>query len=222
MGLSTLLSVSALSLVYGTVFQVENYKEYVIYLALGLVVWNTIAASVQSAPNIFRINAIKIKNSNTDPIFYTLEEWAFQSQTFVQSFGIVLAALSFIEPLVIVNLLKAGLFPIVNLLVFIYWFPLLLCMAGAVFEDIYQLIPVILQLVFLLSPILYDKAALGTFKWTAQINPIYQFVSCIRNGLISGTNSGIQLGILAIVNLVGLCYSLWVLNKTRSRLPFIL
>ena len=50
LGLSNLLSIAALSLVYGTVFKVQDFAHYVVFLGTGLVVWNTIAAAVGSAP----------------------------------------------------------------------------------------------------------------------------------------------------------------------------
>ena len=157
LGLSNLFSITALAIVYGTVFKVPNFREYAVYLGIGLVTWNTIAGSLTSSPNILRANASNIKNTNIHPIFYTLEEWSFQIQTFAQSFILVLIALSFFEPSLISNLLSVSIIPLLNLLVFIYWLPLIICLIGANYEDLFQLIPIIVQLMFLLSPILYRK-----------------------------------------------------------------
>ena len=41
-GFSNLLSIGALALVYGTVFKVQDFSTYVVYLGIGLVVWNGI------------------------------------------------------------------------------------------------------------------------------------------------------------------------------------
>ena len=57
MGLSNLLSIAVLAGVYGTVFKVANFKDYSIYLGLGLVVWNYISSSVLGSAAIFRISA---------------------------------------------------------------------------------------------------------------------------------------------------------------------
>ena len=50
LGLSNLLSIAALALVYGTVFKVQDFNTYVVYLGIGLVVWNGISAAIGSAP----------------------------------------------------------------------------------------------------------------------------------------------------------------------------
>ena len=104
LGLSNLLSTATLSLVYGTVFKVQDFYDYVVFLGTGLVVWNTIAAAIGSAPVLFETNAIHLKNTNLHPIFYTLEEWAFQAQTFFQSFIMVLFGLSFFKHDLFLNL----------------------------------------------------------------------------------------------------------------------
>ena len=38
--LSNLLSIAVLAVVYGTVFKVQDFSNYVVYLGIGLVVWN--------------------------------------------------------------------------------------------------------------------------------------------------------------------------------------
>ena len=119
-GLSNLLSVGALASVYGTVFKVPNFWEYLLFLGIGLSLWNTIALAIQSAAGLFKGNASNIQNTNTRIVFYTLIEWSFQVQTFVQSFGLVIIFLSLIKPVIILNLLIVGVLPIFNLLLFMY------------------------------------------------------------------------------------------------------
>jgi lipopolysaccharide transport system permease protein len=220
LGLSNLFSIAALSLVYGTVFKVQEFSTYVVFLGAGLVVWNTMAAAIGSAPTLFEVNAIHLKSTNLHPIFYTLEEWAFQVQTFFQSFVMVLLGLSFFKHDLILNLFLFGWLPLLNVLLFLYWVPLAICILGARFRDFYQLVPIVLQLGFLLSPILYDKKNLGQFGWTADFNPIYRILSPFRQALLQGeVNISQSLAVLAF-NLLGLYLALWLLGRDRKELPF--
>ncbi|MFN9870980.1 MAG: ABC transporter permease [Cyanobacteriota bacterium] len=221
LGLSNLLSISVLAVVYGTVFKVQDFNAYVVYLGTGLVTWNAIAASVQSAPSLFKNNAGNLKNTNTDPIFYTLEEWSFQLQTFLQSFGLVLLILSLFQPTLLPHLFTAGLLPFLNLLLFIYWFPLLICLVGARYEDLFQLVPIVLQLMFLLSPILYKREALGHLGWTADLNPLYRVLSNLRHALIHGELKLDHALLILLANLIGLLLSVWLLGRQRHKLPFL-
>jgi len=220
LGLSNLLSIAALSLVYGTVFKVQDFSNYVVFLGTGLVIWNAVAAAIGSAPGLFEMNATHLKNSNLHPIFYTLEEWAFQVQTFFQSLVMVLLGLSFFKHDLILNFLAFSWLPLVNLLLFLYWVPLAVCIMGARFRDFYQLVPIVLQLGFLLSPILYDKKNLGQFAWTANFNPIYRILSPLRQVLLRGeVNVSQSVAVLAF-NLLGLLLALWLLGRDRKVLPF--
>jgi lipopolysaccharide transport system permease protein len=221
LGLSNLLSVAVLAVVYGTVFKVQDFNSYVVYLGTGLVTWNTMAAAVQSAPNLFRSNAGNLKNTNIHPIFYSLEEWSFQAQSFFQSFGLVLLVLTIFQPSLLINLLTAGILPLINLLLFIYWFPLLLCLLGAHFEDLFQLIPIVLQLMFLLTPILYEKKALDELSWTADFNPLYAVLSNLRHALISGEPEASRSLLILALNTLGVLASITVLEKQRKQLPFL-
>ncbi len=222
LGLSNLLSIAALASVYGAVFKVQDFNTYVVYLGLGLVVWNTIGAAIGTAPNLFEHNQSQILNTNLHPIFYTLEEWSFQVQTFVQSFALVLLALSYYQHNLFLNLLLHGWLPLVNLFLFIYWFPMLVCLLGARFRDFYQVVPIVLQLVFLLSPILYKKANLGAYAWTANLNPIYRILSPVRHTLMSADVQW-QVGIFLLgMNVLGIWMAILLLNRERRNLPFLI
>lgn len=222
LGISNLLSISLLTIVYGTVFKVQNFNEYVIYLGLGLVVWNTLASAVQSAPTLFKINSTNIKNTATNPIFYTFEEWSFQVQTFLQSFILVFLVLTLFRPVLLIHLLQAGFLPLLNLLLLLYWLPLIVCLLGARYDDFFQLIPILLQLSFLLSPILYKKDALGQLGWAADLNPLYRITASIRDALMNGDPMILHNLATLGLNITAVIASIWLLGRQRRNLPFII
>ena len=222
LGLSNLFSIAVLAAVYGTVFKVQDFTVYVVYLGMGLVVWNSMSAAVGVAPSLFEKNREHLHNVNLHPIFYTLEEWAFQLQTFLQSFFMVLIVLSFFQQNLLLNLLLWGWLPLLNLFLFLYWFPVMICLLGAYFRDLYQLVPVVLQLMFLLSPILYEKKNLGAVAWTASLNPFYRVLAPVRHTLIAGeVQWGVGLILLA-ANLLGLWMAIRLLNSQRGNIPFLI
>ncbi|CAK6688248.1 hypothetical protein BBFGKLBO_00376 [Synechococcus sp. CBW1107] len=222
LGFSNMLSIAALALVYGTVFKVENFQIYIVYLGLGLVIWNSIAGAISAAPNLFEQNSAHVQNTNLNPVFYTLEEWSFQIQTFVQSFGLVLLGLAFFQHSLLANFLLFSWLPIVNLILILYWVPLIVCLLGARYRDLYQLVPIALQLLFLLSPILYDKKNLGPLAWTADINPLYRVLSPLRHSLMHGGILWGQVASMLLLNVVGIIFGIWLLNRARKTLPFLI
>ena len=221
LGFSNLLSISALALVYGTVFKVQDFNSYVVYLGLGLVVWNGISSAISSAPNLFEHNQLHVHNTNINPIFYVLEEWAFQVQTFAQSFILVLLALTFFQHNLIFNLIAYGWFPLLNLFFFLFWVPTVICLLGARYRDLYQLVPIVLQLVFLLSPILYRKDNLGSMMWTTNFNPLYCVLSPVRQSIMGAEFLWSVNFLLLFINCLGFLSSLYWLNRERHAIPFL-
>jgi lipopolysaccharide transport system permease protein len=221
LGFSNLLSIAVLALVYGTVFRVPDFTEYVLYLGFGLVLWNSLSSALSVAPNLFESQAVLLKNTSLHPIFYTLEEWAFQVQTFGQSFLLVALVLAFLKPLILFNFIVFGLFPLFNFLLALYWIPVLICLLGAQFRDLYQLVPILLQLLFLLSPILYRAESLGRFAFTADLNFPYLLISLFRDALLAGQVHPLRFGLLLSINLVGTWSALALLNRQRRVLPFL-
>ena len=222
LGLSNVLSIAALALVYGTVFKVQDFNTYVVYLGVGLVVWNGISAAIGSAPNLFEHNHTQVHNTNLNPIFYVLEEWAFQVQTFLQSFALVVFTLSWFQNNLLINLLVYGWLPLLNLFLFLFWAPMMVCLLGARYRDFYQLIPIVLQLVFLLSPILYRKDNLGSMAWTANLNPLYKILSQVRHSLMAGEVQWSLALLMLAINIFGLYAALYWLNRERSNIPFLI
>ena len=222
LGFSNLLSIGTLGIVYGTVFSVKNFTSYFIYLGFGLVVWNTVSSSISNSPYLFSHNSSNIKNMNLKPIFYTLEEWAFQLQTFIQSFILVFFVFLFLKFSLLINLLTYSWIPFINLFIFIYWFPVIVCLVSVRFTDIAQLVPIALQLVFLTSPILYRKESLGSLGWITNLNFIYQILDPVRISIINGTINYQNSIILLIFNIIGLFLTIKLLDNESKRLPFLL
>ena len=222
LGFSNLLSIGTLGIVYGTVFSVKDFKSYFIYLGIGLVIWNSISSAISNSPQLFAHNSSNIKNMNIKTIFYTLEEWSFQMQTFVQSFFLVFFVFLFFKLSLLSNFLISSWLPLLNLFIFIYWFPILVCLISIRFTDIAQLVPIGLQLAFLTSPILYRKESLGSLGWITDLNFIYQILNPLRISIISGTVDYQNTLLTLCFNLIGLIFTVIVLDKESRKFPFLL
>jgi len=221
LGISTLLTVLCLGFVYGTVFKVSNFLEYFIYLGFGLVIWTPISEAINQAPLIFSTNSNSLKNSTIKPIFFVCQEWAFQVQSFFQAFIMVFIVFLIFSPGLVLNLLAAPLH-FFNLIVFIFWLQLLISLLGTKYTDLFQLLPIVTNLLFLLSPILYAKKNLGSFGFIADFNPIYQVLRLLRNSIIYG-QPYLQLGVVVLMgNLLMLSLSIYIYTKMEKKVIFYL
>ncbi|WP_413389347.1 ABC transporter permease [Prochlorococcus marinus] len=221
LGFSNLLSITTLGIVYGTVFSVTDFNSYLIYLGIGLVVWNAICSSISSAPILFINNRSNIQNLKLKPIFYVFEEWAFQVQTFFQSFVLVFLVLLFFNKSLFYNLIVSSWIPFVNLFIFLFWFPLIIALISLRFSDFAQLVPIVLQLIFLISPILYRKESLGDLNWITNINFFYILIDSLRYSLITSNVNYLSQFLILIINIVGLILSLLILHFQAKKIPFL-
>jgi len=86
LGISTLFTVLCLGFIYGAVFKVDNLLSYFLYLGFGLLIWNSICDSINSAPLIFSQNESSIKNSKLKPIFLYAKNGLFKCRIFFKHF----------------------------------------------------------------------------------------------------------------------------------------
>ncbi len=220
LGLSNLLSVAILGFVYGTVFKIPNPWDYLVYLGLGYTIWGFISLTVISSCGLLFNRRDQLINNSLPSIFYCLEEWSFQVQTFSQSFGIVLIALAAIKPQILVNTFISGFFPILNLILFCFWITILMALLGARFKDFGQLVPILMQLTFLVSPILYQKDGLGRFSLVADLNPFYRILAPVRTAAIDAELVFSEQMITLIVNLLAILLVCSLLKRFRYDIPF--
>ena len=103
-----------------------------------------------------------------------------------------------------------------------FWFPFLICLLGVRYRDLYQLIPILLQLTFLISPILYVKENLGKLIWIVNLNPVYLIISQLRDSIIGTEVNYLNFLFIFFLNIFGLIISLLYFRKIKNLIPFLL
>lgn len=205
-GLSNLLAVSVLGFVYRYVFSVDNFKYYFAYLAIGLTLWGFISGTILAASGVFQMTRDRSLNSEFTPSYFFLEEFTFQFLCFVQASLPILLVTSIFGMVKFTNYFIAIL-PTINMLLIVFSFSGISALIGGKFKDAGQLFPVIFQLMFYISPILFLRSAMGKAYIIAAYNPIYRSLSSVRTALLDGNISlGIQFASLPILLII----SYWI------------
>ena len=140
---------------------------------------------------------------------------------FFQSFSLVFIVLLFFNKSLLYNLFLSTWIPFLNIFIFIFWFPLIIALISLRFSDLAQLVPIVLQLIFLISPILYRKENLGDLNWITNINFIYLLIDSVRSSLISSDINYYNQFLILIVNISGLFLSLIFLQNQSKKIPFL-
>ncbi len=216
-GLSNLLAVCALGSVYRFIFNVSNFKYYFGYLGIGITIWGFIAGTILASSSIFQATKLKSLNSEFTPSYFFLEEVFFQLYCFFQSalpVLIVLLIIGVANPLTIF----ISIIPAINLFLVIFILSGLIALIGAKYKDLAQLIPVILQLIFLSSPIMFYKEAMGRAYVISKYNILYRSLDSVRSALLDGKITILkELLLLPLLIIVSYCIYIYIL-KLRNKI----
>lgn len=214
---TVVIFVFALGFVYGTLFQAD-LRFYLPYLAAGIVTWNFISIAATEATDHLNVGRSLLLNTSFPlPVFALAVAWR-NFLVFLMSLPVVLvvriwgiggldAALLQLLP---------GLALLVLVLVFASY---LLGILGVLLPDFKVLLPSLLFLIFLSSPIIWSPELLGERTWIYQFNPVYWLIILVRDPLlgipVSTTAWASTAGVLALLVLLTGLVSRRVTQKVR-------
>jgi lipopolysaccharide transport system permease protein len=212
-GLSTLISMVVLGTIYGTLTGVDDWSAYWVYVALGLVSWNTLSTAINSSCTVLERARERLLNQPLPVGVVVLEEWLTTSLALLIALTAVLLVVGLLEPQIWLHLLQGGWLGLVNLLLGCLWITLLMAPIAVSLADIHQLVPVLLQIGFLASPILFYRQSLGALGWVSDLNPLYAWVRLARDPFLGQPHWAAQ-GLALIGQLL---LVLWLLQRLDRR-----
>lgn len=184
--ISPLLMMSVTAVVFAALFKLD-LKTYAVFLFAGMIPWNCFSSIVTQSGGSFINNEGLIKKIYLPKIIFPLSV----------ALGILIdSALSFIALFLIIfaiggQISWALLFiPIAYLLLFFFsvGIALVTSIATVFFRDLQHVIPIAMQALFFLSPVLYKNEALsGKVAWLVGLNPLVPLIELFRAPLYSAT-----------------------------------
>lgn len=180
-----LLMMSVTAFVFSALFKVP-LREYSVFLFSGMIAWNSFNSTVFQSCHAFINNEGLIKKIYLPKIIFPLS---------VSIGAGIDTVLSFFALFIIIILLggkvSAALFilPFSFLLLFLFSFGIGLVMSvlTVFFRDLLYIITVILQAMFFLTPVMYEKTMLGgPIAYLMKINPLVPYIDIFRSPLAYG------------------------------------
>lgn len=212
------ITVIALGLIYSQIFHLP-VRQLMPYICAGLIVWSFISSIMLDAGNLFSGSESYIKQVRLPYFLYVCR--------FV--FGKV-ALFAHDLPIYIVLLLYFQIWPGAVVLYAIPGFVLLVInaafasltigMASARFRDIPRILASFVQVLFLITPIIWTPDLLGPQLYLAQANPFFHLIEIVRAPLLGELPSTQTLLVtLAITAINGLVTSYFFL-RFRARISY--
>ena len=184
-GLTNLLQIGCLAFVYTIVFNIQDKKGYIAYIAFGVLFWNSLSMLISDFTTLLNRSRDRLLSTSLNIFDVILEEYIFAIQNLFISTSMVFPVVFIINPDIISSFFTLKFFfGLILYLLNILVLAIFMSGIGLISPDLYQLIPIILQLSFLTSPILYFKTTLNDKEWIFQLNPFYRPVGIIRDTVI--------------------------------------
>jgi lipopolysaccharide transport system permease protein len=215
---STAVMVVGIGLLYSTLFKM-SLREYLPWLAVSLVIWNTMNQIVTDSCQSFIASEGVIRQM---PLPFTVHVLRFVIR------AAIVAAHSL--PLILVVLLATGAVPgpmgllallgLALMAVNAFAIGLFLGMVCARFRDIPQIVMNVMQLAFFLSPVLWKPQLLGEAAVWLPFNPLYALMETVRGPLVEG-GASLVTWVAALVYTVlccGIAFAFFV--RFRGRIAF--
>jgi len=196
--LNPLLILLVLGIVFSSLLNIK-FDEFILLLFAGLVPWNLFSQSIIQSLNTYVNNEGLIKKIFIPKILFPLSV----------AIALVVDTLIFfivVFPFMIWLGMKLNLviliLPLAFLLLFL--FSLGLTIIGSLttvfFRDFQWLIPVLLQALFFLSPIIYDKGSvIGILSMLNNLNPLTPFIDLFKYPLLLGEFPSLSCWITCVI-----------------------
>lgn len=175
--LGVALAVATVGLLFGTILrsQLLSFESYMANLASGLVMWTFLSAVVGEASIVFARWMPILRHSTISMSVIALSVLLRHLPVLAVNLGLLL----------VLQYLLLGLAPaalpllgaVLLLLVHAAWLGLATMVLGARFRDIGQLVGNLMQIAFLLTPILWPPYFLGRFEYLLLFNPFHHLLS---------------------------------------------
>ena len=211
----TMTLVLGLGINYAALFH-QSIRELLPFVAIGLVMWGYLSASIAEGGDAFVLGAAMIKQSSIPLPLFILRCTIRNAINLAHQLVIIVAVLAWFQIFPGVNMLWA-LAGFIILVVNLSWVGLLLAMFSSRFRDMPQIVTAVLQLVFFLSPIFWKPPPALAHSLFVSANPFYFSIQSIREPLLHGVNPPQTLGFLLPMAVFGWAATILIYNQTRRR-----
>jgi len=213
----TFITIFGMALLCARLFKVK-VSDFLPYVACGMIVWGYITSIIIESCSVFLAQAPLIQNTQPPLLTYGLRLFLKNTIIFLHSLVILFILLYFYSTLSIhlVMLIPAFLIIAINSVSF----SIILGFFSSRYRDILHMVQATLNLLALLSPIMWKVEMLGEYTYLANINPFTHFIALFREPLLGHEISTFSLQYVFVATLAGAILAQYLYTRFRNRLVF--
>ena len=194
------------------------------YVTLGLIIWGLISASILEGADVFVANEGLIKQLPTPLSVHVYRMVWRQALLFAHNIVIyVIIAMIYPKPWSWADL---SVIPALALIMLnCIWASLVFGIIGTRFRDIAPLLNSVVQLLFFMTPIIWNAQTLaqqGASRWgkIVELNPLFHYLDIVRAPLLGAPQELRHWIVVIVLTVIGWILAAFAMRQYRSRVPY--
>lgn len=216
--LSMAITIAIMGPLYGRLFG-QQVAGYIAFLAIGMVFWAFVSGLISDTAAGFIAAEGYIKEFNL-PLSVFMYRVIWRNIIILAHNAVVVVVVVAIgwtaSPWALITLPISLFFLIFNA----FWIGLFLGTVCARFRDVQQILNSILQVLFFVTPIIWQPQMLGQKAWILHFNPVYFFIESVRAPLLGGVVPFEVWGGLVCCSAAIFLVSAFTFGRYRNRLAY--
>jgi homopolymeric O-antigen transport system permease protein len=208
---------------YSKLFHLK-LSEHLPYVTLGLIIWGLISASILEGAEVFVANEGLIKQLPTPLSVHVYRMVWRQALLFAHNIVIyVIIAIIYPKPWSWADL---AVIPALALIMLnCIWASLVFGIIGTRFRDIAPLLNSVVQLLFFMTPIIWNAQTLaqqGASHWSkiVELNPLLHYLDIVRAPLLGAQQELRHWVVVIVLTVIGWILAAFAMRQYRSRVPY--
>lgn len=215
--LNPLLMMIVLSIVFANMFRM-NVSNFPVYVMIGNIIFNFNSEATNAGMNAIVYNGTLIKKVYIPKYLFPLSNVLSSFINFAFSFFALLIVMLFTKATFHPTILLSWI-PLLYLFIFSLGLSLILCCVNVFFRDLQHLYGVFTMVWMYLSAIFYSvEIVQDNLKMFIVYNPLYQYITYLRNLIMDGVVPNLQTNIVCILYaIVTLLIGIFIFRKYQDK-----
>ncbi len=216
--LNSLIMVGIMGPLYSFILK-QPMADYIAYILASMISWQMITAVLSDAPNVFLNSQSFIIDVNLPFSTYVFQMLWRNAIIYLHGLPIILIVSVIFGKASAVSLL---LYPInfflvlINLYIAVY----LLATLGARYRDVYPMVTNILQILFFVTPIIWQPSMLGQYQYLNNFNGFYHALELLRAPFLGYVPAALSYAYLGISAVAGYAACALLSKRANHRLAY--
>ena len=216
--ISLAITIAAMGVLYGKLLH-QDLHAYIPYLTSGLVIWSMVSMMINDSITVFSnasgiikqirlplsLHVLRMVSRNLIIFAHNLLVFIFVGVLFHVHIGWALLIFPFALILWIANAL---------------WIGLILGAICARFRDVGQIIMSAIQILFFITPVMWQVDALGNQAWILHLNPLAAYFEILRDPLLGQAPSLFSWFYALIESIMGWLFTIFFFSRYRARVAY--